>query len=206
METMQPDAQAPDTVVTVSFDARQFTDALSNVMLCAASGAHARPQLAAVLFDQDGNCARLTATDSHILATETVDAHGELAAPVLIDRDSLVEVERAAKRAKGGVPIILTIRDGATSFTVAGVTFPVRVVDADYPDWERLFPSGDERTCDEPVGLGPKYVAKLAKLRHGGTVGTVCVRMGETPLKPVTFRLAGPSTLRGVLMPLRVNS
>ena len=127
--------------VGAKVDASLFASALRQVVK-AASKDELRPPLTGVLIAAraDGTGIRMVATDSYRLALRDLDGVSMLGDTnkVLVAAKGLAEVQRLA--GDGEIEVVLGDRDAVFRTRKAEVT--VRLIEADFPNYEQLIPSG----------------------------------------------------------------
>lgn len=110
--------------------------------LFAASTDDSRYNFNAVLFEQVGDRTVLVATDGHRLAKIEDEVGLRLDARVLVPKKSLTDVKRVLDDMKGDVSLGFEPKNmvvGAEHFTMT-----VRLVDGDYPDYNKVIPTTAE--------------------------------------------------------------
>ena len=127
--------------VGIKINAQLFAGALRQVVK-AASKDELRPPLTGVLFaaKPDGQGIRMVATDSYRLAMRDLAGVSILgdATKVLVAAKGLAEVQRLA--GDGEIEVVLGERDAVFRTKKAEVT--VRLIEADFPNYEQLIPQG----------------------------------------------------------------
>jgi DNA polymerase-3 subunit beta len=118
----------------------------------AASREESRSILMGVLFDARGDTLTLVATDTHRLARRTLTLPQAVESPIsaIIPARPLAELERVLKdTSEESVTIRFGAQGGASSsqvqFETADVTLVSRVLDGQFPNYEKVIPKTHER-------------------------------------------------------------
>jgi DNA polymerase-3 subunit beta len=102
-----------------------------------------RFQLNGVLFESDGAKARMVSTDGHRLSrVDRALAGPQLSSGVIIPRKGLGEIRRLIGDAE---TVGLAVRPPYVFVRVDGVTLAVKLVDAQFPPYEQVFPRRTSR-------------------------------------------------------------
>lgn len=130
-------APVPEGGVTV--DAREFADALRQVIPSAAKD-DARLMLTGVLLSEHDGGLRLVTTDTYRLSVRDLPGFTQLVREehVIVPARALAEVTRVAT--EGEIEVLLEGRDA--SFRVGGVTVTTRIIEGDFPPYQNLIPEG----------------------------------------------------------------
>ena len=112
----------------------------------AASREETRSLLMGVLFEARGNALTLVATDTHRLAWKRSSLGQELASPVsaVVPAKPLAELERVLKDTAEET---VKVRFGSSQvgFETSDVTLVSRVLDGQFPNYEKVIPKGADR-------------------------------------------------------------
>ncbi len=112
----------------------------------AASKEESRSLLMGVLFEARGNVLTLVATDTHRLAWNQTQLTSEVAVPIsaIVPAKPLIELERVLKNS---AEEMVTIRFGSSQvqFQSADATLVSRVLDGQFPNYEKVIPKQTER-------------------------------------------------------------
>jgi DNA polymerase-3 subunit beta len=109
-----------------------------------------RYHLNGVLFESDGQVARMVSTDGHRLSKverPLVDGP-KLAAGIIIPRKGLMELRRALETADG--PIELGIHNGHLFVRVENTALSVKLIDAQFPPYDQVIPKENEKIVIAP--------------------------------------------------------
>ncbi len=104
-----------------------------------------RQHLAGVLFESDGNTARMVSTDGHRLskAGRALPGGPKLATGVLIPRKGIVELRRAIETREA--PTAIGIHDGNFVLKADDVGISVKLIEGQFPPYEQVIPKDNER-------------------------------------------------------------
>jgi DNA polymerase-3 subunit beta len=142
-----------------------------------------RAHLNSALFEWDGDLTRMVTTDGHRLSKMEVKVSGRQAsATMLIPLKAIQELRRlcddlAGESKEGGTegaakPQLLIAQSGANAFFQGGgMTFAVRLVDAQFPPYAQVIPQASEkkvRVHRAPFSDALKAVSVAASDRTGG--------------------------------------
>lgn len=126
---------------SVQIDSPAFAEALRQVVP-AASKDDARPILTGVLLAPEGPGLRLVATDSYRLAMRDLPSER-----VLNDHESVLVPAKALgelQRLIGQGTIDLSLSDRDASFQTATTTISTRLIEGQFPSYEKLIPQGEQ--------------------------------------------------------------
>jgi len=146
------------------------------------SGDETRAHLNSALFEWDGDLVRMVTTDGHRLSKMEVRVTGRLAsATMLIPLKAIHELRRLcddfageAKEGKEGAakPQIQITQSGSSAyFQGGGMTFAVRLVDAQFPPYGQVIPQQSEKIVRVPRAAfadALRAVSVAANERTGG--------------------------------------
>jgi DNA polymerase-3 subunit beta len=140
-----------------------------------------RAHLNSALFEWDGDVVRMVTTDGHRLSKMEVKVSGRQAsATMLIPLKAIQELRRlcdealveAREAAKDGKPQIQITQSGSSAFFQgAGMTFSVKLVDAQFPPYAQVIPQNTERQVRAPRAAfadALRAVSIAASERTGG--------------------------------------
>lgn len=133
-----PDAEAPVAVMK----AEAFATTVAQVAR-AASTDDTRPMLTGVSLEASAGSLTAAATDSYRLAVRTVPWDEGAETTALVPRRALEEARRAAEQLGSEVRIILEA--GRTSFVFGDRRLTTNLIEAKFPDFRQLLPTGFER-------------------------------------------------------------
>jgi DNA polymerase-3 subunit beta len=146
-----------------------------------------RAHLNSALFEWDGEIVRMVTTDGHRLSKMEVKVPGKQAsATMLIPLKAIQELRRlceevsADKDAKG--PQIVITQSGSSAFFQAGgMSFSVKLVDAQFPPYQQVIPDASEKKVRAPraaLADALRAVSLAASERTGGV--KLSVGQGKT--------------------------
>lgn len=142
-----------------------------------------RLHLNSALFEWDGERVRMVTTDGHRLSKMEVSVPGKHAtATMLIPNKGIQELKRLCEEARGekadeASPELTMTQSGPNAFfSLGGFQFSVKLVDAQFPPYQRVIPEQTERAIRAPKdavqeALGAVSVA--ASDRTGGVKLTI---------------------------------
>lgn len=144
-----------------------------------------RLHLNSALFEWDGDRVRMVTTDGHRLSKMEMQVAGQQAAStMLIPLKGIQELKRLCDEAKGeqakgedGQGKLELAQSGPNAFfQLAGLTFSVKLVDAQFPPYEQVIPDTTERAIRVPrlpLMDALRAVSLAASDRTGGVKMTV---------------------------------
>jgi DNA polymerase-3 subunit beta len=112
-----------------------------------------RAHVNSALFEWSGDRVRMVTTDGHRLSKMEATVAGTSAtATMLIPLKAIGELRRLTDQAKGEKVATLTIQQSGPNafFTVSGMMFSVKLVDAQFPPYQQVIPSSPARTVRAP--------------------------------------------------------
>lgn len=192
------DADAPRG----SIKAEAFTRLVSQVAR-AASQEEGRPALTGVQLVAGGGRLKAVATDSYRLALRTIPWDQQVEGQALVPARALQETARAAAEVGGAVTVVF--EDTQASFLLEDRRITTRLIDLDFPEYERLLPDSydtlvvvDRHELTEAVGRVAVLITGQAnlpvQLRIGD--GTVEVSAGSQEIgsgsEPIPAEIEGP--------------
>ena len=151
-----------------------------------------RAHVNSALFEWAGERVRMVTTDGHRLSKMEITVGGTNAtATMLIPLKAVNELRRLAdeSRAEKEVPAVRITQSGPNAFfSIAGMQFSVKLVDAQFPPYQQVIPSVTDRSVRAPRSAfsdALKAVALAASDRTGGvklamTAGTLRIT-SESP-------------------------
>ncbi len=151
-----------------------------------------RPNVNSGLFEWSGDRVRLVSTDGHRLSKMEATVAGSAAtATMLIPLKAINELRRLAEEAKNekdATTVTITQSGPNAFFGIAGMTFSVKLVDAQFPPYQQVIPALSDRSLRAPRSLlrdALKAVSLAASDRTGGvklSVATNTLRItSESP-------------------------
>jgi DNA polymerase-3 subunit beta len=188
----QPDENAP----VLALDADTLSNLISSTHFSISTD-ETRLHLNSALFEWDGERVRMVTTDGHRLSKMEVQVPGKQAtATMLIPLKGVLELKRLCDEARGeggrgdeAAPPIKMIQSGPNAFfQLAGLSFSVKLVDAQFPPYQQVIPETSERAIRAPrlaLADALKAVSIAASDRTGGvklTLGSGKMRFeSESP-------------------------
>jgi DNA polymerase-3 subunit beta len=180
------------------------------------SGDETRAHLNSALFEWDGDLVRMVTTDGHRLSKMEVKVTGRQAsATMLIPLKAIQELRRlsedlSGESKEGAKPQLQITQSGSSAFFQAsGMTFAVRLVDAQFPPYAQVIPQQSEKLVRVPraqFAEALRAVSVAASERTGGvklglTKGTMRITT-ESPdsgegFDEVPIEYAGPAMTVG---------
>jgi DNA polymerase-3 subunit beta len=137
-----------------------------------------RAHLNSALFEWDGDVVRMVTTDGHRLSKMEVKVGGRQAsATMLIPLKAVQELRRlcddiAAESKEGAKAQVQIAQSGSSAFFQGGgMSFAVRLVDAQFPPYSQVIPQNSEKTVRVPRGAfaeALRAVSIAASERTGG--------------------------------------
>lgn len=112
-----------------------------------------RAHVNSALFEWSGDRVRMVTTDGHRLSKMEATVAGTSAtATMLIPLKAISELRRLTDQAKSEKVASLVIQQSGPNafFTVAGMMFSVKLVDAQFPPYQQVIPSSPARTVRAP--------------------------------------------------------
>lgn len=134
----------PDVMPTATFTLPGdiLRDMIRHVLF-AVSKDDTRPILTGVLLIFTGDSLKMVATDTHRLAVRTEKiADGEGSANAIVPARAMNELLRLSSDDE---PVSISLASGQARFDVGGATMITRLLEGQFPNYERVIPSGHER-------------------------------------------------------------
>lgn len=143
-----------------------------------------RLQLNSALFEWDGDRVRMVTTDGHRLSKVEVTVSGKQAtATMLIPNKGIQELKRLCEEVRGEraadenqAELTMTQSGPNAFFSIGGFQFSVKLVDAQFPPYQRVIPEQTERAIRAPnhaVQEALNAVSVAASDRTGGVKLTI---------------------------------
>lgn len=132
----------PQTLTKKAFGLpkEKFLKALSQVIF-AASTDETRPVLTGILFIFDKENLVMTSTDGFRLSQKKIKLQGKSDLPrFIVPRTSLVEFVRIAGSSEQSLAMEFREQDNQVVFGLGGVTLASRLVEGEFPDFEKIIP------------------------------------------------------------------
>jgi DNA polymerase III subunit beta len=171
----QPDPSAPVLALPI--------DTLTALVGCtyfSISTDETRLHLNSALFEWDGDRVRMVTTDGHRLSKAELSVPGKIAsASMLIPLKGVLELKRLCDEARGDGKdpekdtgtLELTQSGPNAFFQLAGFSFSVKLVDAQFPPYQQVIPESTERAVRAPrlpFSEALRAVSLAASDRTGG--------------------------------------
>lgn len=139
-----------------------------------------RPHVNSALFELDGNRLRMVTTDGHRLSKMEATLEGPSAsARMLIPLKAVQELKRLTDETRAEKHVVTITQSGPNAFfSLAGIQFSVKLVDAQFPPYQQVIPSVSERSLRAPRAAlyeALRAVSLAASERTGG------VKLSLTP-------------------------
>lgn len=134
-----------------------------------------RAHVNSALFEWSGDRVRMVTTDGHRLSKMEVTVGGTSAtATMLIPLKAITELRKLTSEARGdkeATTVRITQSGPNAYFNVAGMQFSVKLVDAQFPPYQQVIPSGTDRAIRAPktqFSDALKAISIAANDRTGG--------------------------------------
>jgi DNA polymerase-3 subunit beta len=154
-----------------------------------------RPHVNSGLFEWVGDRVRLVSTDGHRLSKMEATVVGSSAtATMLIPFKAINELRRLAEEArseKDATTVTITQSGANAFFTIAGMQFSVKLVDAQFPPYQQVIPQLSDRSVRAPRSSfadALRAVSLAASDRTGGV---------KVSVAPGTLRITSESPESG---------
>lgn len=154
-----------------------------------------RPHVNSGLFEWVGDRVRLVSTDGHRLSKmEATVAGSSATATMLIPLKAIAELRRLADEAKAekdAATVTITQSGPNAFFTIAGMQFSVKLVDAQFPPYQQVIPQLSDRSVRAPrlpLADALRAVSLAASDRTGGV---------KLSVAPGTLRITSESPESG---------
>jgi DNA polymerase-3 subunit beta len=154
-----------------------------------------RPHVNSGLFEWVGDRVRIVSTDGHRLSKMEATVSGQSAtATMLIPLKAITELRRLADEAKGekdATSVTITQSGPNAFFQIAGMSFSVKLVDAQFPPYQQVIPQISDRSVRAPriaFADALRAVSLAASDRTGGV---------KLSVAPNTLRITSESPESG---------
>jgi DNA polymerase-3 subunit beta len=154
-----------------------------------------RPHVNSGLFEWVGDRVRIVSTDGHRLSKMEATVSGSSAtATMLIPLKAISELRRLAEEAraeKDAATVTITQSGPNAFFTIAGMVFSVKLVDAQFPPYQQVIPAISDRSVRAPrlpFADALRAVSLAASDRTGGV---------KLSVAPGTLRITSESPESG---------
>jgi DNA polymerase-3 subunit beta len=153
-----------------------------------------RPNLNSALFEWADDRVRMVTTDGHRLSKMEISVPGQRAtASLLLPLKAVLELRRLAEesKAEGAASVTMIPSEPNAFFEVAGGTFSVKLVEAQFPSYRQVIPQQSSRSAKIPRAAfaeALRAVSLAASDRTGGI---------KLTLTPGTIRITSESPESG---------
>jgi DNA polymerase III sliding clamp (beta) subunit (PCNA family) len=176
-----------------------MTKAEAKAMIEFASEDETRPNLNSIKFEDRGV---VVATDGYriVVHASQEEPQGCNFGEKLVAREVL---EKAVKLTKKGLIEIRFSVDDEVRIDAGGSVFSTEAVDAQYPPYQAVFKSADEKTVQTvgEVGINAAYFEAMELVQSAAEVPTMEVKISD-PLDPIDIWVG--TQWRALVMPARV--
>jgi len=151
----------PDVTATASFtlSGELLRDMIRHVIF-AVSQDETRPILTGVLLSFDGKALKMVATDTHRLAVRTAGVEGgDGSANAIVPARAMNELLRLASDED---TVSVSLAQGQARFEVGTTTMVTRLLEGQFPNYERVIPTGHDRKLTLETGEFAKAVKRAA--------------------------------------------
>jgi len=137
----------------LSLDPKEFSAAVSQVSFAAATD-ESRPILTGILLKGSGKRISLVGVDGFRLAEKRLSLAEELAEEIslVVPARTLVEVARLSSRQEAPIQVALLPRESQILFGLDGVRITSRLLEGQFPDYEKIIPSSFTTRAQLPTG------------------------------------------------------
>jgi len=142
-----PSIPNPISSGAISFESKIFKNSLEKV-LYAVSSDETRPALTGILVIADKDGLKLVATDGFRLSQVGLGVESKmLKKNIIIPKNCLTEVERLLTE-EGEFKLSLNDKDNQIVFEIGNAILTSRLIEGDYPDFERIIPKSSKINID----------------------------------------------------------
>lgn len=150
-----------------SLPARDLLHITANAVIFSGKAFGGLPVLSGARFNVQDDILDVACTDRYTLGhgrSFGINAAGDFTAVLPVEE--LKPVLHALREDCGSLADI-DAQDGTVSFHIGAESFSIPVMDAEFPDPDKLFQARSVRSCVDigPLGITPWVLAKLAKLK-----------------------------------------
>lgn len=151
----------PDVETTASFSlSGELLRDMIRQVLFAVSTDETRPILTGVLLAFNGTELKMVATDTHRLAVRTANVQeGEGSATAIVPARAMNEILRLASDED---TISVELAQGQARFSIGGTTMITRLIEGQFPNYERVIPTTHDRKLTLETGEFAKAVKRAA--------------------------------------------
>lgn len=138
----------------------------------AVSADETRPHVNSMLVEITGKYLRLVATDGHRLAVADMPWQHETTATVLLPQKAVADLEKLLAQDGPADTVEMWLSGSCAFFSVAGVEFSTKTVDAQFPPYEQVIPQTSERIAvvARTALIDAVRAASVASSKGGGGV------------------------------------
>ncbi|MCK6588662.1 MAG: DNA polymerase III subunit beta [Polyangiaceae bacterium] len=146
-----------------------------------------RPHVNSALFEWAGDRIRMVTTDGHRLSKMEITVSGSSAtATMLIPLKAISELRKLTDEAKNdrdSSPNVRITQSGPNAyFTLAGMQFSVKLVDAQFPPYQQVIPAATDRTVRAPRAQLAETL-KAIKIAANDRTGGVKLTLAQNALR-----------------------
>ncbi len=164
----------------ISIPVVDFVDTLTQVSF-AASRDETRPQLTGILFIMEPGGLRLVASDGFRLSQKTVKlSSSPKEGRVIIPKNILLELQRSVKDEKE-LKLAINEQDNEVVFVCGNLVFSSRVIEGEFPNFERIIPKSSSVTASFDKDEFAKVI-KVASVFARDTANIVKIKVEEGSL------------------------
>jgi len=161
----------------INIPTEEFVETLAQVGF-AASRDETRPQLTGVLFIMEAQGLRLVASDGFRLSQKTIKPEKPLKeGRVIIPKNILQELQRSVKE-ESKIKLFINQEDNEVLFSFGDFVFSSRVIEGEFPNFERIIPKSSSVTASFDKDEFAKVI-KVASVFARDTANIVKVKVDE---------------------------
>lgn len=171
-------SQIPDSAVFIPVS--EFIEALTQVSF-AASRDETRPQLTGILFIMESGSLKLVASDGFRLSQKTIQVPTNAKSKkVIIPKNILLELQKGIKD-EDELKLFINEEDNEVLFTSSDCVFSSRVIEGEFPNFERIIPKSSSVTANFDKDEFAKVI-KVASVFARDTANIVMLKVNEGSL------------------------
>lgn len=152
-EDFPPMPRDESTATPLSIPAATLVSLIARVHY-AISTDETRAHLNSALFECDGSSMRMVSTDGHRLSKADAASNGAGKSTMLIPAKAIQELRRMCEELGGGpdeaANVTITQSGSSAFFRGGGLTFSVKLVDAQFPPYQQVIPKTSEKVATVP--------------------------------------------------------
>lgn len=171
-------SKIPDSAIFIP--AMDFIETLSQVSF-AASRDETRPQLTGVLFIMEPDSLKLVASDGFRLSQKIINISTKTkVSRVIIPKNILLELQKGAKE-EDEIKLFINEADNEVLFSWGDCIFSSRVIEGEFPNFERIIPKSSSVTANFDKEEFAKVI-KVASVFARDTANIVKIKVDEDNL------------------------